>query len=365
MVYIKDVIKELEILAPLSLQESYDNSGLLVGDGNDNLNGILVCLDCTEAIVQEAINNNLNLIVAHHPIVFTGLKSITGKNYVERVLIKAIKNNISIYAIHTNLDNVFLGVNSKIADKLNLENAKILSPKRDSLLKLSVFVPTKDVEKIKNSLFSNGAGSIGNYSECSFSSNGLGTFKANKLAQPYIGEVEKLHTEEEVKLEVVIPSHLQSKVVSALLSAHPYEEVAYDLFPILNKHKTIGSGMIATLKSEMEEDQFLLYLKDKMNTKCIRHSPLRNKKIKTVAFCGGAGDFLLESAMAQKADVFISGDFKYHRFFDADNKIVIMDIGHFESEQFTIELLGDFLKEKFFTFAVRFTEVNTNPINYF
>ena len=362
---IKNVIKELEILAPPSLQESYDNSGLIVGDKNDELNGILVSLDTTEAVVQEAIDNNINLIVSHHPIIFSGLKSITGKNYIERVIIKAIKHNISIYAIHTNLDNVLNGVNQKIADKLGLIDLKILSPKKQSLLKLSVFIPKGAKEEVKEALFESGAGNIGNYSHCSFSSNGIGSFKANENAKPYVGGKNEIHFEEEIKVEVVLPSHLQSKVVSALLNAHPYEEVAYDLYPIINKNKLIGSGMIGRLKEDMDEEAFLRFVKDKMKTDCIRYTTLLNKNVRKVAFCGGAGDFLLDAAITQNADVFISGDFKYHRFFDAENKLVIFDIGHYESEQFTIDLIGDFLKEKFSTFAIRFTEVKTNPINYF
>lgn len=365
MIKINNIIKELEKLAPPVLQESYDNAGLIVGDKNEEVKGILVSLDTTEEVIQEAIDTNSNLIISHHPIVFSGLKSITGKNYIERVIVKAIKNNISIYAIHTNLDNVFDGVNKKIADRLGLDDLKILSAKKSSLIKLSVFVPKAAVNGVKDALFEAGAGNIGNYSHCSFSSTGMGSFKANENADPYVGEKNKLHIEEELKIEVVLPSHLQSKVVSSLLNSHPYEEVAYDLFPLLNKSKQIGSGMVGKLKEEMDESSFLTFLKEKMKTNCIRHSKLLNKKIRKVAFCGGAGDFLLESAIAQNADVFISGDFKYHRFFDAENKLVILDIGHFESEQFTIDLLVDFLKEKFSTFAIRFTEVNTNPINYF
>lgn len=365
MIKISNVIKELEILAPPILQESYDNAGLIVGDKNEELSGILISLDTTEEVIQEAIDNNINLIVSHHPIIFSGLKSITGKNYIERVIIKAIKHNISIYAIHTNLDNIFDGVNQKIANRLGLVDLKILSPKKESLLKLSVFIPKGAKEDVKEALFAAGAGNIGNYSHCSFSSSGIGSFKANDKASPFVGEKGEIHFEEEIKVEVVLPSYLQSKVTSALLNAHPYEEVAYDLYPILNKDKLIGSGMIGKLNEEMDEQSFLHYVKEKMNTDCIRHTSLLNKKISKVAFCGGAGDFLLESAIAKNADVFISGDFKYHRFFDSENKLIILDIGHYESEQFTIELLGDFLKEKFSTFAIRFTEVNTNPINYF
>lgn len=365
MTKIDDVIKELERLAPASLQEKYDNSGLLVGSRNDEVKGILVSLDTTEEVVQEAIDKKLNLIVSHHPIIFSGIKSLTGETYIERVLLKAIKNDIAIYAIHTNLDNVFAGVNGRIAEKLELEKLSILSPKNNSILKLSVYVPTANLEDVKNALFDAGAGNIGNYSNCSFYSNGKGSFKANENANPFVGEINEDHIEAESKLEVVLPSFKRSKILKALFAAHPYEEVAYDLYSLINDDPSVGSGMIGYLKKEMDEKAFMKRLKKEMKTDCIRHSDLLNKKIHKVALCGGAGDFLLESAISQNADVYISADFKYHRFFDAEKKIVIMDIGHYESEQFTIDLLVDFLTEIFSTFAIRFTEVKTNPINYF
>lgn len=362
---INDIITQLEILAPPSLQESYDNAGLITGSKSTIVKGVLVSLDTTEEVIDEAIEKGLNLIVSHHPIVFSGLKSLTGENYIERVIIKAIKNDIAIYAIHTNLDNVFNGVNREIARRLGLKHLEILKPKSNSLLKLSVYVPIEHLEAVKNELFKAGAGNIGNYSHCSFTSEGVGSFRANENADPFVGNKNETHLEKEGRLEVILPQHLKSKVIAALLLSHPYEEVAYDLFPIQNKDQSIGSGMIGELEQEMDELSFMKFVKDKMKTKCIRHSELLNKKIRKVAFCGGSGDFLLESAKQQNADVYISGDFKYHRFFDADKKLVIMDIGHYESEQFTIDLLVDFLTEIFSTFAIRFTEVKTNPINYF
>lgn len=365
MTKIDDVIKELERLAPPSLQEKYDNSGLLIGNRNEEVKGILVSLDTTEEIVQEAIDKNLNLIISHHPIIFSGIKSLTGETYIERALIKAIKNDIAIYAIHTNLDNVFAGVNGRIAEKLELENLSILSPKNNSLLKLSVYVPSANLEEVKNALFDAGAGNIGNYSNCSFYANGKGSFKANENANPFVGEINEDHIEVESKLEVVLPLFKKSKILNALFAAHPYEEVAYDLYTLINDDPSIGSGMVGYLKKEMDEKEFMKLLKKVMNTDCVRHSELLNKRIHKVALCGGSGDFLLESAISQNADVYISADFKYHRFFDAEKKIIIMDIGHYESEQFTIDLLVDFLTEIFSTFAIRFTEVKTNPINYF
>ena len=365
MTIIKEVIQKLEAFAPPALQESYDNAGLIVGDTETELTSVLVSLDTTEAVVEEAIQKGCNLIVSHHPIIFKGLKKITGSTYIERVIISAIKNNIAIYAIHTNLDNVNNGVNNMIANRLGLKNTKLLSPKNDMLLKLIVYVPINHAEKVRKALFNSGAGNIGKYSSCSFNTKGEGTYKANKEAKPFKGEVGKTHSENEIKIEVVVPSFLKNDVLKSMLDAHPYEEVAYDLIQLQNQQNIIGSGLIGELKDQMEELSFLKFLKDKMKTNCIRHTNLLNKSIKKIALCGGSGAFLIAEAKRQKADLFITGDVKYHEFFDAENQLIIADIGHFESEQFTIDLIGGFLIENFSKFAVRFTDVNTNPINYF
>ena len=361
---IKDIIASLEKLAPPIYQENYDNSGLLVGDAAQEINKVLVCLDCIEAVVDEAIAIGAGLIVAHHPIVFNGLKRLNGKNYIERVVMKAIKNNIAIYAIHTNLDNVQHGVNQKIGQMLGLKNLKVLAPKANVLYKLISYVPVDYTEKVLQALFDSGAGNIGNYAECSFTSMGKGTYKANDSAQPFLGEKNIRHAETEERIEVLVPAHLKSATVSALKKAHPYEEVAYELYEIQNTNQQIGAGMIGELESALDEKDFLRFCKKALKTACIRHTSLTGKEVKKIAFCGGSGSFLLPHAKAANADVYITGDFKYHEFFDADEKILIADVGHFESEQFTIELLADYLIEKFPTFAVLKTGVNTNPIAY-
>jgi dinuclear metal center YbgI/SA1388 family protein len=362
---ISDITNYLESLAPVSSQETYDNSGLIAGDKGADLTNALISLDCTEAVIDEAIRKNCNLVISHHPIVFKGLKKLTGKNYVERTVIKAIRNNIAIYAIHTNLDNYNLGVNKKIGDLLGIKNPRILQPAENKLVKLSVFVPGMHLDHVRESMFSAGAGNIGNYSDCSFSSQGNGTFKAGDGANPFVGEKEKRHTEEELKLEVLVSVHLLQKVVQAMIAVHPYEEVAYDLYPLLNTNKYEGAGMIGELDTPLGETDFLQMLKTTFGCKVIRHTPLLNKPVKTVAWCGGSGSFLLPKAISARADVYITGDFKYHEFFDADNQIVIADIGHFESERFTIDLLRELLQKKFATFAPCLTENITNPVNYF
>ena len=361
---IQDVTNYLESFAPLQYQESYDNAGLIVGDYKNDVSGVLVCLDSTEDIVDEAIQRNCNLIVAHHPIVFSGLKKITGKTYIERTIIKAIKNDISIYAIHTNLDNMLDGVNDIIGRKLGLINTQILSPTSNNLRKLTTFVPVDHSEKVRDSLFEAGAGGIGGYDECSFTSLGEGTFRPGDGTNPFIGEKGKRHVEAEQKIEVIFPIDKQSRVLSSLLESHPFEEVAYDILELQNGNKTVGAGLIGELEDGVDEISFLKNLKTTMKTDCVRYTNLIGRKVKKIAVCGGSGSFLLKDAIRQKADVFITGDFKYHEFFDAEDRIVIADVGHFESEQYTIELLADKLKEKFTTFAVCFTEINTNPVNY-
>lgn len=361
---IQEVIQLIEDLAPLSYQESYDNSGLIVGNYKDDVTGVLICLDSTEEVVDEAIANNCNLIIAHHPILFSGLKKLNGNNYIERTILKAIKNNIAIYAAHTNLDNANGGVNYKIAEKIGLTNCKPLVSKKGLLNKLVVFCPVNYANEVRNAMFENGAGAIGDYKECSFNSNGEGTFKPLTGAKPFVGNKNESHIESEIKIEVIVESHLLSRVLSAMFTSHPYEEVAYDLLKLENRLETVGSGLIGELDEEIDEITFLKNVKVDLKTDCIRHTNLLNKKIKKVALCGGSGSFLLPDAIRAGADIFITGDFKYHQFFDAENKIIIADIGHYESEQFTKELIYDILIKKITNFAVRLSEINTNPINY-
>ncbi|MCS6935727.1 MAG: Nif3-like dinuclear metal center hexameric protein [Chitinophagales bacterium] len=361
---IRDITDYLETLAPASLQESYDNCGLLTGSHDTKLKGILVTLDCTEEVVDEAIRHRCNLIVAHHPIIFKGLKRLTGASYTERAVIKAIKNDIAIYAIHTNLDNVRQGVNAEIAGRIGLQRCSVLLPKEGTLCKLYTFIPVKDFARVAAEVFKAGAGHIGNYSETSFRTLGTGTFRGNENTNPAIGQRGVLEEVEEVKFETIFPAYLQHKVVAALLRAHPYEEVAYDVVPLKNTHAGIGSGLIGDLPKPMEELLFLKKLKKQMQAACIRHTALRGKPVQRVAVCGGAGSFLLKTALTAGADVFITADFKYHEFFDAENRLIIADIGHYESEQFTRDRIAALISEKFPNIAPLISKINTNPVHY-
>ncbi len=362
---IKEITSYLESLAPLSSQASYDNCGLIVGNSEMEITSALICLDSTEAIVDEAIEKGCNLIIAHHPIVFSGLKKLNGKNYIERTVIKAIENKIAIYAIHTNLDNYRYGVNFEIGKRLGLKNLQVLSPNENAICKISVFVPKDHSEIVSKAMFEAGAGEIGNYNECSFELNGIGTFTPLENANPFEGKKGKNSRVEEVKLEVISTTHVLNSVIKAMKNVHPYEEVAYDIISLKNSHPFEGSGMFGILENEMDELAFLSQIKSTFNCGIIRHTNLLNKPIKTVAFCGGSGSFLLKNAKQIKADIFITADYKYHDFFDSENQLVIADIGHFESEQYTINLIADILKKKFPIFVLHLTGVNTNPINYF
>jgi len=355
----------LESLAPLAYQEEFDNSGLIVGRLEQDVHQALISLDCTEAVVDEAIDTNCQVIISHHPIVFRGLKKFNSKTYVERVVEKAIRNDIAIYAIHTNLDNIMTGVNARICETLGLQNCRILAPKHNLLKKLITYVPVNHADEVRNALFEAGAGNIGNYSECSFNAEGSGTFKGNGNADPYVGEPGIRHTENEIRIETVYPATLESKILMALVLAHPYEEVAYDLYTLTNQHQQVGSGMIGELDAAMEAEAFLYHIKESMHAHVIRHTAFTGRPIKKVAVCGGAGGFLLKHAIAAGADIFITADYKYHEFFDAEGQLIIADIGHFESEQFTQQLLYEIIRKKFTTFALRLTEVNTNPVKYF
>lgn len=361
---LKQITDYLEKIAPLSLQEQYDNSGLITGDAAAEVSQALVCIDCTEEVLEEAIQKGCELLISHHPVIFKGLKKLTGATYSERALIKAIQNRIAIYAMHTNLDNVQGGVNAMLCEKIGLINCRTLLPKKNVLKKLFTFCPPDKADEVRQALFAAGCGQIGEYDECSFNTEGFGTFHAPGNTNPYVGKKNKQNKEQEIRIESVYPVHAEREVLKALFASHPYDEVAYDIVALENSSRKIGAGMIGELKEEHDEMDFLKEVKANMNTACIRHTKPLGRKVKKVAVCGGSGSFLLQDAISSGADVFITSDLKYHQFFDAEDKILIADIGHYESEQFTKELIARFLKEKFSTFAVHLSEINTNPVNY-
>ncbi len=361
---VQDVINHLEELAPLAYAEDFDNVGLLVGNRNTKITGVLVTLDTLEAVVDEAIEANCNLIVSFHPIIFKGLKKLTGKNYVERVVMKAIKHDIAIFSIHTALDNALQGVNDMICNQLELTNKRILIPQSETIKKLTTYVPKNEAEQLRTALFKVGAGGIGNYSDCSFNVEGFGTFKGNQDSNPTKGQKGETHTEEETKITVTYAKHLESQVLETLFKTHSYEEVAYELTTLENKNQNIGMGMIGEFADPMDESSFLNHIKTRMNTECIRHSSFLNKKIKKVAVLGGSGSFAIQAAKTNGAEAFVTADLKYHDFFTAENSILLADIGHYESEQFTKSLLVAYLTKKITNFAIILSNTNTNPVKY-
>ena len=361
---IKDITNCIEEFAPLNYAESFDNVGLLIGNFNTKVSGVLVTLDTLENVVDEAIEQNCNLIVSFHPIIFSGLKKINGNNYVERVVLKAIKNDIAIYAMHTALDNSFNGVNAKICDVLGLKNRKILIPQKNTIKKLITYAPLENADEVRATLFRAGAGNIGNYDNCSYNTDGYGTYKGNENSNPVIGEKGKLHTENETLISVIFEKHLEKSILKALFEIHPYEEVAYDIVSLENVNQEIGMGMIGELTEKQSETEFLNFLKETMKAKGIRHSTLLNKPIKKVAVLGGSGSFAIKNAINANADIYITADIKYHEFYKAENKLIIADIGHYESEQFTKNLLVELLTKKFPNFAIILSKKNTNPIYY-
>ena len=361
---VHDVINHLEELAPLAYAEDFDNVGLLVGNRTQKVSGVLVTLDTLEAVIDEAIQAKCNLIISFHPIIFKGLKKLTGKNYVERVVIKAIKHDIAIFSIHTALDNALQGVNDMICTQLELKNKRILIPQSETIKKLTTYVPKNEAETLRNALFDVGAGSIGNYSNCSFNVEGYGTFKGNENSNPTKGEKNKTHTEKETKITITYAKHQESQILQTLFKTHSYEEVAYEVTTLENKNQNIGMGMIGEFAEAMDEFRFLKHLKTKMNTECIRHSAFLNKKIKKVAILGGSGSFAINAAKTNGADAFVTADLKYHDFFTAENSILLADIGHYESEQFTKNLLVAYLTKKITNFAIILSNTNTNPVKY-
>jgi len=361
---IQDLIKYLEEWAPPALQESYDNSGLIVGDRQKAISGVLICLDVTEEVLEEAISKSCNLIIAHHPLIFTGIKKITGSHYTERCLIKAIKHEIAIFAMHTNLDSIADGVSHALAKQLGLKDTRILQPKKEVLEKLYTFVPLDHVDTVRKALFDAGAGHIGQYDHCSFNSEGTGTFRGLEGSHPFVGKKGEEHHEAEVKAEVIFPAWIREKVLAALFESHPYEEVAYDIVALQNEYANTGFGMIGRLDQEISSRAFLQLLKERLNVEVVRYTPVSHS-IRSVALCGGSGSFLLSGARQAGADAFVSGDFKYHQFFDTDSQIMISDIGHFESEQFAMRLIYEKIRKKFANFALHLTSVDTNPIKYY
>ncbi|AMR26051.1 Nif3-like dinuclear metal center hexameric protein [Hymenobacter psoromatis] len=366
---VQDLARALEAAAPLAYQESYDNAGLQCGLPEAEITGVLIALDCTPAVVAEAARRGCNVVVCHHPVIFRPLKRLTGKGLVEQTIMAALKADVAIYAAHTNLDNVRQGVNAKLAEKLGLVNTRILVPQTGTLARLSTYVPgppayADAADKVLAALHAAGTGQIGNYTDCSFQSQGLGTFTPGAGTRPAIGTENQAERVAETRLEVLLPLHRQAAVLAALRQAHPYEEVAYELIKLENQHQEVGAGLVGELPQALPPAEFRKRLKEVLGVPVVRHTAFE-KDIKKVALCGGAGSFLTGAAVAVGADAYVTGDVKYHEFFAPEGQLLLCDVGHFESEQFTNEIFRDLLLAAFGrTFAVLFADTPTNPVQY-
>ncbi len=361
---IKEIVSALDRFAPLPLQDGFDNAGLQIGLTEAEATGALLCLDVTEAVLDEAIALGCNLVISHHPLIFKGYKSITGKDYAERCILKAIRNDMVLYAAHTNLDNAKGGVNYKIAEKIGLKHLQVLEPQRNSLLKLVTFVPTEQAERVRKALFAAGCGNIGGYDSCSYNLKGEGTFRAGENTHPFCGSIGELHREEEVRIETILPSYKKGEVVRALLSAHPYEEPAFDLYPLENEWTQAGAGIVGELETPETGLEFLKRIKKIFEVECVKHNRLTGREIQKVALCGGAGAFLIPQAICSGADIFITGEIKYHDYFGHEDEILLAEIGHYESEQYTKEIFYSIIRDLFPNFALHLSKINTNPIKY-
>ena len=361
---VQEVVDTINSFAPLSYQESYDNAGINIGNESMPVKAALITLDVTEAVVSEAIRIGANLIISHHPVIFKGIKQINNHSYTGRIIRQIIKNDIAVYAGHTNVDTTWGGVNMKICEKLGLQNARVLDPMKDNLLKIVVFAPKEHAEQVREGMFKAGAGHIGAYDKCSYNLEGTGSFRGSVETNPFVGEKGSMHYEPETRIETVVPREKLHKVVRSMIKAHPYEEVAYDVYPLINEYQRAGMGMIGELRKSLNKTDFLHHVKNTFQCESLKYTTKETDEIKKVAVCGGSGSFLLSKAKSSGADAFISADFKYHQYFEAEEKIMICDVGHYESEQFTKEIFYDLLNEKFTNFAVYLSKINTNPINY-
>ncbi len=362
---VKELLTVLDTIAPFSLQEHYDNSGLQVGKPDQEVSRGLVCLDVTPDVMTEALDKGCDLILSHHPLIFKGMTSLTGESMVEQVVMDAIRNNMVIVSLHTSLDNSFSGVNRRLAETLSLEQLQILQPVQEVLKKLVVFCPTGHAEKVRAAIFKAGAGYIGDYDCCSFNLEGQGSFRAGEDASPFVGNIQELHYESETRIETVFPSFLRQGVIAAMIESHPYEEVAYDVYSLENSYEKAGAGMVGELLEPLPPEAFLDMVKQRLKSSCLRHTPITSQEpVQRVAVCGGSGAFLISNAIKSGAQAFITGDVKYHQFLDAKDQILLVDAGHYETEQYTKALMVDIIQKKIINFALLISEVNTNPLNY-
>ena len=362
---IKEVIQFLEQKFPLHWQEDFDNCGVQCGDKERELTGIVVCFDMSEAVIDEALAQGSNMVISHHPIIYKhGLKKIEPTNRVGKIIYKALENKILLYSMHTNIDSGKAGGNVLFAKKLELQNLSVLVPKENQFCKLVVFVPAENSALLKEAMFKIGCGNIGNYSHCSYSCEGIGSFKPLTGVNPHIGKHNRLERVDEERIEMIFPKNIKRQVIETLYGHHPYEEPAFDIITLENQNREVGLGRIGLLPTSMLAKDFILYIKEKLNLDFVKFSGNRDAEIKKVAVCGGGGASFISEALTAGVNAYITGDLKYHDFFIPENKMLLIDIGHFEGEHFIREIITSLLQENFNTFATHFTEVEIPVIHH-
>lgn len=365
---IKEIIDAIESIAPLPLQEEWDNCGVQVGPTDNECTGVMVCVDCTPVVVEEAIAMNCNLIVSHHPLIFGGIKQLTGKTEAERCVINAVTAGLTIYSSHTALDNSPNGISHRMASLLGLEDVDVLVPREADQLKLVAYVPVSKLDDVRLALFDAGAGAIGNYDFCSFATDGRGSFRALDGANPYVGEVSQLHFEDESRLEVLLPRWKRRDVELALRQVHPYEEPAYEFSEVVAASRPAGSGCVGHLPQPMTVAQLALFAKERFGCQAVRlscyHGDPMVHTVRRVAVCGGAGGSFIGAVKRSGADAYITADLRYHDFVDYGKRLALIDVGHFNSEQCAKEIFYQLICEKFPNFAVHTSKNEKNPIQY-
>ena len=358
-----DLCGWLEQRAPLRFQEDYDNSGLLVGQRSWTVTGVLCCLDADEAVVHEAVARGCNVVLSHHPIVFKGLKRLTGATAVERTVALALKHNVALYAGHTNWDSIQGGVSFSLAQRLGLVAPRIMMPRGGELLNLVVYVPAEHASPVAEAAFGAGAGRIGAYDECHFSGSGTGTFRPLDGAQPFVGQIGVREVADEHRLEFVLPKHRKSAVQQAVWAAHPYEEVAHSWISLDNSWSEVGYGAVGNLPEPIRLGDFLAVCAAQLGAESVRYSTSSlDRIVQRIAVCGGSGAEFAGAAAAAGADAYVTGDLKYHGFQDPPGGLVLVDVGHGESERPFIDDWAELIRSEFVTFAVLISETDNRPV---
>lgn len=357
----------MERWAPLALASERDNSGLQIGSGQQRVTKILVTLDLNSNVIDEAHQKKADLIISHHPLLFHALRSVNPDEHIGSIVTSCVKYGIAIYSAHTNLDFTQNGVSTTLALKLGLSRIEPLMKNQRVSKKIVVFVPHDYIDRVRHAMMEAGAGTIGNYTDCSFAAHGIGTFKPTPNATPFIGTIGKLERVNEARLEMLSPSWKLEAVIAAMKRAHPYEEIAYDIYNRVNTEADYGVGAIGTLSHPMKPRQFLTHVADTLRIPSLRYSGNPQQMISVVAVCGGSGSDLLSTAAQHGADAFVTADISYHRFMEKHHSILFIDAGHYETEVPVVPIICKYLKQNLTDSTIEVIKSKTmkNNVQYF